>query len=272
MGDPISTLYCSSLGLGAFYSNTPEFQGTGDVFIALGIDLVDRAYDFENGDGPGSLSPYSYKVEGESPNRIVKIEIKNSGFFNSLIDNINDDQFINLQVWLYEADNAIEIAFGPVNITSPLNIFDGENGTFIGMLPQFNFETTEISQGSFLLGGSVQKPSPVAISSLEQVVVLDGIIPESTVYRFVPIISSIKSVQETLIQILPNPVTDVLNINSTSIALSNAKVEVADASGKLIITYSDASSPLAVNELETGFYFVRVYSQDQIYTGKFIKR
>ncbi len=272
MGEPISSLYCTSLGLGAFYSNTQEFQGNGNIFIASGIDLVDRAFDFENGEGPGSLSPYSYKVEGVSPNRIVKIEIRNSGFYNSLIDNANDDQFINLQVWLYESDNAIEIAFGPVNITSPLNIFDGENGTFIGMLPQLNLQTFEVSPGSFLLAGPVQKPNPVAINTLDQVVVVDGIIPESTVYRFVPIINNIQPEQETVIQIWPNPANDILHINSSSNAFINSKVEVSDASGKVIMTYADASSPIAINELEAGFYFVRVYSQDQIYTGKFIKR
>jgi hypothetical protein len=271
MGNPVETLYCSSFGLGAIFADNPGIQGTANLLIACGADLVDRAYDFENGTGSGSLSPYSYKVEGVSPNRIVKIEIRNAGFYNSLSDNVNDDQFMNLQLWLYEIDNAIEIVFGPVNITSPQTVFDGETGTYVGMLPQFNVDSFTVSSGSFLLAGPVQKPSPVAINSVEQIVVLDGVIPESTVYRFEPVLNSIGKNPSGIAEIWPNPASEFIQIKASKQNLSKSKVEISDSSGKLVLSYPNADSPISINSLNSGLYFIRIYNPDGISTGKFIK-
>ena len=55
-------------------------------------------------------SPVSYLIEGTTPNRVFKIQFKNTGF---LFDSPGLTDSANFQFWLYEASNIIEFRYGP---------------------------------------------------------------------------------------------------------------------------------------------------------------
>lgn len=80
----------------------------------------------------GDSSKVSYVVEGETPNRIAKIQFKSIGF----IANESGEDKINVQIWLYEGAKKIEILYGPstINVMRALN---GAYGPLIGLGSQY---------------------------------------------------------------------------------------------------------------------------------------
>lgn len=74
--------------------------------------------------------------------------------------------------------------------------------------------------------------------------------------------------------LFPNPVVDILNIQSENI-YENGFIEIKDISGKIIVRQpflSDYSS-IQLTDFPNGIYFTSIYSGDhQVYTGKFLKK
>lgn len=75
-----------------------------------------------------STSHISYVVQGESPNRIAKVQFKNVGFAG---DETNTD-FTNFQVWFYEGGLVNELIFGPTEMAQ-MRAFNGAYGPLLGM-------------------------------------------------------------------------------------------------------------------------------------------
>lgn len=74
--------------------------------------------------------------------------------------------------------------------------------------------------------------------------------------------------------ISPNPTNAVLNISSGKAINGDVKIEVIDALGKTLISedYKDFNqSTINVSELSSGIYFVKISSDDNSTTKKFIK-
>ena len=106
------------IGVGAFITMDSVLPTTAFAtgIIAHGSDLVDR-----DTSGNGSSSPISYTLSGTAPSRIFKLEWKNAGFFNPIDNATSYDDFINLQLWLHEGSDAIEVRFGNGNYVSSNN-------------------------------------------------------------------------------------------------------------------------------------------------------
>lgn len=80
----------------------------------------------------GDISKISYALEGETPNRIAKIQFKNAGFVG---DESHIDK-LNFQIWMHEDGKRVEVVFGPVQ-GSPMLALNGAYGPFIGIGNQF---------------------------------------------------------------------------------------------------------------------------------------
>lgn len=70
------------------------------------------------------------------------------------------------------------------------------------------------------------------------------------------------------ISIYPNPVKDVLNIQSKTEIL---KAEIYDATGRILYSSSVKGNYINVSELTKGNYIIRLFTKDKIFTQKFIK-
>jgi endoglucanase Acf2 len=68
----------------------------------------------------------------------------------------------------------------------------------------------------------------------------------------------------------PNPVTDVLYINSNTIHLT--KVEIFSLLGKKVKEVTTDFNAIPVNELSNGIYFIKVYSKNTQITKKIVKK
>lgn len=80
----------------------------------------------------GDVSRISWVMEGQSPNRIAKVQFKNAGFVG---DDSHSDK-VNFQIWMHEDGKRIEVVFGPV-ATVPMRALNGAYGPFLGIGSQY---------------------------------------------------------------------------------------------------------------------------------------
>lgn len=70
------------------------------------------------------------------------------------------------------------------------------------------------------------------------------------------------------VSIYPNPVKDVLNIQSKN---EIVKAEIYDAAGRILISTSVKGNSVNVSELSKGNYIIKLFTKDKTFTQKFIK-
>jgi len=98
-------------GWGSFFS----FGNNNARFIFYGTELTNGTY--------------SYKLEGAPGNRIFKFQGKNVGFGHDF----SFQDYINVQVWLYEADNSLEVYFGKSLVQNmDFDFYFGMGGPAVG--------------------------------------------------------------------------------------------------------------------------------------------
>ena len=68
--------------------------------------------------------------------------------------------------------------------------------------------------------------------------------------------------------VYPNPVKDVLNISLNDVQ----NVEIYDLLGKLMLSKSNPDSRINVSSLQQGTYFVKIFTDNECHTEKFIKQ
>jgi hypothetical protein len=167
-GHPISILQFQ--GSGSLLASPTEDPDIATAVFPFEMDLVDR------GELAGvSASPLSYKVEGATGSRILKVEWKNAGSYEELFEGNSQDMFINFQLWLYEGTNRIEFRFGSNNINDPA-LFYGNFGIYLG-LTDADLSTDEFTNSHFF-SGLITAPE---LSMVEATV--EGTPAEGTVFR-----------------------------------------------------------------------------------------
>jgi len=221
------------------------FYGTGSLFMGNGTnpDIATFVFPYENdildrGEVSGvSESPISYLLEGTSPNRIFKMEIKNAGSYYEFDALGTTDMFFNHQLWLYEGSNQIEFRYGPSSIDDP-DLWYADGGALIGVT-NVDVINDEFVDGHFI-GGPASAPILYAND-----VTIEGTPDEDVVYRLS----------------LPLPLeVFVTGINSTSSCEPNGSA-TAEASGgtpPYSFEWSNGETTSTINNLDGGTYTVTV--------------
>ncbi len=268
----ISELILSeNAGLGGLLLGETESPIEVAVLMAYGPDIIDRASDTINYYGePGSLSPLSYLVEGEVGERIFKMEWNNVGFYADVDENGSSTDYTNFQMWLYEANNNVELRFGPTSIEDPDLAYEGEDGPLVAIAPSLNIITTELTASGIALTGSVDAPE--AIETMDIDVTMEGTIAEGTVYRFVydeiTAIDEATDLRSEKISLHPNPVQDQLYIQWTAMP---EQVEIMDMSGRLVRSVRPYSNGIKVGDLAPGMYVLSYVNENGRFASRFVK-
>ncbi len=247
------------IGVGGLVSTAIDENFETDLLIVpFEADLIDR------GDLSGtSISPISYKLDGQVGNRILKLEWKNAGFYSEgdELGTLND--FVNFQLWLYEGSNNIEMRYGPNKITNPSINYASESGPIVG-LTDYGFSNT------FLLSGNPS--NPIVTDSL---VFLTGTPPNGTIYKFSKMVSSTNNDnQKVAAKISPNPfhVSGVINLKNRN--LKNGVLKITDINGRLVKTMTNLQSDeitIQRDNLVNGVYFYTLTDKTKfIESGKFM--
>ncbi|KAA2215608.1 DUF7619 domain-containing protein [Chryseobacterium sediminis] len=74
--------------------------------------------------------------------------------------------------------------------------------------------------------------------------------------------------ENTIIAVYPNPVRDILNIQSKN---EIVKVEIYDAAGRIISSLNVTGNSIPVSELSKGNYILKAFIKDKVIVQKFIK-
>ncbi len=219
--DYMDSLYVDAYGSLSLNDNFNE------ELIFLGDDLTSKVKD---------KSPVSYKVEGVSPNRILKVEMKNAGFNQdgTLVDSAH------VQCWIYETTNVIEYRYGPNSVKSATW---AENGAFVGM-------TNESIEKYIILEGNPANPT-INKTDLNNAATLNGMPANGVIYRFVPGNGSgLKQV--VMVSQTANGLFVPASVQVTSIKLYNVNGQLIQSSSHINeINFSDLGHGLYVVVLET---------------------
>ncbi|KAB2877831.1 T9SS type A sorting domain-containing protein [bacterium] len=206
-------------------------------------------------------SNFSYKIEGNSPNRIAKLQWKNGGFEAD----ITNQAFFNLQIWLYEGSNIIEIRHGSSQ---------GVTQDIFAQAPPSYKVQNETPDSSLYLKGSFS--APVFDLNPQTVTGLDAYPSEGTIYVLTPKgyapgpNSTPERSKNIAVSLYPNPATgNQLMIESGS---EITEVNISDIQGKILQTIQNVNQSQVNIEhnLKTGIYLVKVNTRESISTQKLI--
>lgn len=105
----------------------------------------------------------------------------------------------------------------------------------------------------------------------------DFLFSGSDTYKIVDSISDVEETpiteQDSQINIFPNPVSEILSINMQESWSSFTKVEIFDTNARLISTYQIKEPQFEINlkNYDSGLYYLRIFSSNNIYQEKIFK-
>lgn len=98
--------------LGSTCADTSDFGDINGFMFADFTELMDRG-----ALGTTSKSPIRYTTTGTTPSRIFKAELFNTGFAYENYDYGSLNDSANIQIWIYETSNIVELHYGGSRIT-----------------------------------------------------------------------------------------------------------------------------------------------------------
>ncbi|MCP1996698.1 T9SS type A sorting domain-containing protein [Flavobacterium sp. HSC-61S13] len=276
-GDEIKNL---SLSNGILYADSKTLNNIQYQLFAQTAELLDGGYQFNAGSSPSpSQSPLRYKVEGTTGNRILKIEVANAANGNEYFEKETTTMRVNFQYWFYEGIEQFEYRYGTNTITD-FGFFFNDYALPNEITPNFAVIVAKILVEEDENGNEEEKPVEVYSligDSQNPVGKLSSVEPErlttypktARVYQFKNSTLGIDKHAQTGISIYPNPTNDVLNI-SLDIDDNNIPYNIFDVLGKRVLsgTRQSTESPIMVNTLNKGVYFIKIGNYK---TVKFIK-
>lgn len=248
-----------------------DTQSQLSAFLLTDLDLQDRGYDSNI-----AKSPIRYIVSGSAPNRIFKCEVANAGIYDEEAIYGTQDDSVNLQVWLYEGSNILEIHYGPTQLTYPADYFLFTGYPVVGFIRNIDFNS---STGSFddlyMLQGNANAP---IIDSVADIFSISGGLnsyPSSgTVYRFSPKPVSVNGVDAD-----KNSIKLVSNIGSDKVIVKKNNDQEAyysvlsmnGATMNISGTLARGNNDINISNLPNGMYLLHVQSKSSRQTYRIVK-
>lgn len=255
----LDTVYFG-MGLGGLVSSAIDINFEADyAILPFEADLIDR------GELTGiSQSPISYKMEGNTGSRILKIEWKNAGFVGEIgeLGTLND--YVNIQVWLFEGSNDIEMHYGPNMVLNPAISYEGETGAFVGV-------SDKDLLNSYLLSGSPDNPE-----LSDTLVNLVGTPANGTIYRFSNLTAGNDDdkPEKVQVKIFPNPVQQVATVRISHGSLIHGDFLLFDTFGSIVKTIRNIQTnefSADCTDLARGVYVYQLTDQGKFTaTGKLV--
>jgi len=263
----VDTIFISDESTGGLPTTIDDINAAPfGAFAPVLQDIVDR------GATTGiSLSPISFKLEGEAGSQIFKLEWNNVGFVEE--ETLQD--FMNFQLWLYEEGNIVEYRYGPNEINDPNSSFEDLDGIQVALLPLLTAEGGEPLEDAYVLSGDPLNPDFIVLSTTDDFdnaenISLTGAIPDGTVYRFSPEALGIDNAEGESIgfKMFPNPANEILTIDSKGV---DYELEIYNISGQRVMKSDSSQNTHNISNLSNGVYVVKIESETGVDTKRLIK-
>ncbi len=226
---------------GGLYFNSIN-NGYFDVF---GTDLNSRG---------NNKSEVSYKTEGGTPNRILKIQFHNAGF---MADAPAFNDSMNFQLWIYETSSILEFRYGPNQVKS--TSYNGEMGPYVQIADPLTISTNFI-----VLEGNPSNPT-LRTANMSFATTLTGTPPNGTIYRFTPSAwhTGIEATKETEIIVKQNKIHVSPNIEIQSIHITNMKGQLLQSASRV--------DDIDLYGITPGLYIITINSTEGMISKKLIR-
>lgn len=217
----------------------------------------------------------SYVIEGSKGNRIAKVQWKDVGFYFENLNQGTTNDYVNVQLWLYESTNDIEIHIGPTLVSNPTASYGGLDGPFIGIWHVISFSPPSCE--SVVLTGSPSYPTPVSNTS-DFGLTLTGTPSNGTVYTFTCLTTGIDNASRNdEILVFPIPANEFIYLSPGRNNTSPTNIILRDISGKTVMIkvvrgQGDNLYKLNISNLPQGIYFVEIGAENKIFHKKILIR
>lgn len=225
--------------------------------------IIDAAFTYFDSIDP--TSTWSYLVEGSNSNKVVKTQWKN---FKLQVGPAGN--FVNVQIWVYQATGVIEIHYGPRSANNAGG-YNQSSGPQVGIFHSKDDFTA--LYGKLWVKGS---PGNIVIDSAfnYQFRAMSGVPEEGTVFRFIPRFiqqpTGINNIDRLNLNIHPNPAKNKLFISGLN---SDAQIQIHDAQGRIVLEQKiDKGGAIDISPLAPSNYLLRVNDNNTLSTYRFTKQ
>ncbi len=264
-----------------------DIDGDNDIDVLATSGSERRLYWFENLDGLGSFgsghiiiedpvagffnSIFSIDIDGDSDIDVISVELVDGrvAWYENLdgLGTFGTLQTIDLTLSLPSVAYAFDVDNDGDNDvlsqSSPdMKIVWYENLDGLGNFSPQQIVTTEADGPQSIYASDFDEDGDLDLTSASNV---DGTIAW---YENLTILG-VDENELNNFTIYPNPSSDFLVISETGLI---QKIQVFDLLGKKINSFTEDFEQLDISNLRNGLYFLKIYSENEIYLEKFIKK
>jgi len=210
--------------------NTINVEGSGFTFFDVNYYylLLPYGVKLQSKGSSGGNSPISYKLEGAMPNRILKVQWKNAGFY------YDTTQTTNFQLWLYETSNRIEMRAGPSSIANAALVFQ-ENASPGPVVGVYEWSSWSTCSYGLTISGNPASASSQQVSGAVDIFTISLSAPPATgtVYIFDPSANGVQENETAFsFNVFPSPADEQFTI-VCSHSEKNFTYELATMQGEI---------------------------------------
>ncbi|MBS1774490.1 MAG: T9SS type A sorting domain-containing protein [Bacteroidetes bacterium] len=209
-------------------------------------------------DSIDNTSKISYKIEGSSGKKIIKVQWKNLRVHSGLASN-----YVNLQIWIYQENDIVEYRYGPSSVDNASG-YTQATGPSVGIF--YSTSTVSTMYQKIWISGT---PPSIIVDTLKNTNLpnIFGVPANGTVYQFIPktVAASVKEISTAdKFSIYPNPANDKIIIASIGHLNSNVAISLHTVTGQLIKRYDykhgQKELTIPVSSLANGNYIISIES------------
>ena len=246
----------ATLGFFNFMTSTLNMFGFLDDFMDAGV---------LPGEAPSTIS---YKIEGNSGNRIAKVQYENAAFYEEINEMATATNRMTFQLWFYENGGVFEVHYGPSTISDPLLAFEGLLGPTVVVATNLDFNTFDFAG---VISGNPANPVLSVILSDEDddFEGLNSVPASGRVHRLIPSgVVGIVDAETPKYSVYPSPAQNHIWVKDAE--NSNAAYHITDITGKQIKAGNlSGNHPINVSDLNAGLYILSI--DGMVNAVKFVK-
>ncbi len=270
----LDTINCSF----AFFSGGNTLTTNPNQTIQSGFNVSEVNFIDRGALDSIAKSPVRIDIQGSAGNQVLKIEAYNVGFLPEFTASHTLNDSASVQIWLYEANNTVEIHYGPSRITNPHQYFTYGAGPLVFYI-QDNVVTNNSQNGPIYVlagnaSGPVIEPNEITNGTIQGIVIpLHSWPADSTVYRFTLNKLSVPGTNSAVrLKIYPTCAYDDIMVTGSNVAGMDYKVmAINGATTGISGVLGQGNTHVNISNLPQGMYLLAVQNGETKSVQKFVK-